>query len=114
GARAEVRRELGLPETTQLVLMVGRLSTDKNYSMFIRAARRVCERRAETVFLAAGHGPLQQVLEEEVRQTGMDSRFRFLGLRRDVPRLLAACDVFCLASDSEGFPNAVLEAMAAG
>jgi glycosyltransferase involved in cell wall biosynthesis len=39
---------------------------------------------------------------------------RLLGFRRDVPALLAACDVFCLTSHREGVPVSILEAMAAG
>ena len=44
----------------------------------------------------------------------MASRVRFLGLRADIPEVLAACDVFVLSSEFEGNPLSVLEAMAAG
>lgn len=112
--RFDVRRELGVAESTLLVVMVGRLSTDKNYPMYLRAARRVCDVRSDAVFLAVGHGPLEPSLRQQAAELSLGDRFRFLGLRQDVPRLLAGSDVFCFASDSEGFPNAVLEAMAVG
>jgi glycosyltransferase involved in cell wall biosynthesis len=49
-----------------------------------------------------------------VRALGIDSLVSLLGERRDVPDLLAACDVFVLSSDSEGMSNTIIEAMAAG
>ena len=52
-------------------------------------------------------------LEAGIARLGLADRVLLLGVRRDVPRLLAAADVFVLASDREGLPIAVLEAMAA-
>jgi glycosyltransferase involved in cell wall biosynthesis len=50
----------------------------------------------------------------QVTELGLGERVRLLGVRDDVPRLLAACDLSTLASDWEGLPVAVLESMAAG
>ena len=61
----------------------------------------------------AGQGSLREDLENQVRSMGMEGRVKFLGLRRDVPRLLAAADGFVLASAWEGLPNVVMEALAA-
>jgi glycosyltransferase involved in cell wall biosynthesis len=52
-------------------------------------------------------------LRVEVERRG-DERVRVLGLRTDIPEILAACDIFALASKYEGVPVAVIEAMAAG
>jgi glycosyltransferase involved in cell wall biosynthesis len=61
-----------------------------------------------------GDGPERQAIEELVRRERLASHVRLLGLRSDVPRLLAAADVFLLTSLSEGIPLTVIEAMAAG
>ena len=53
-------------------------------------------------------------MEQQVQAAGLESNFLFLGARRDVPELLACCDISVLPSQSEGMPNSVLEAMAAG
>jgi glycosyltransferase involved in cell wall biosynthesis len=52
-------------------------------------------------------------LQDIAHATGISDRVRFLGVRRDVPRLLAAADVGVLCSHQEGFSNAILECMAA-
>src|SRR5690606_16750978 len=59
-------------------------------------------------------GPLQDELEALHITLGLGDRFRFLGYRDGVPRLLAAADVSVMSSVFEGFPLAVLEALAAG
>jgi glycosyltransferase involved in cell wall biosynthesis len=113
-ARQSVRQELALRADTKLILMVGRLVWEKNYAMFVRTAGRVCGQRGDVVFLAAGTGPDERDLRAQVESAALTQRVRFLGFRADVPRLLAAADIFCFTSLSEGFPNAVLEAMLAG
>jgi glycosyltransferase involved in cell wall biosynthesis len=59
-------------------------------------------------------GPLEGRLREEIEQRGLESRVALLGLRCDVPRLLAASDVYASSAAWEGLPVATLEAMAAG
>ena len=75
-----------------------------------------CGRRRlpEADFVFAGQGPERRRLEAMAMALGVSDRVRFLGHRRDVPDLLAACDVFVLPSLYEGLPLSVLEAMAAG
>jgi len=65
-------------------------------------------------FLIVGHGELDAELRAMASQCGIDDMVHFLGLRHDIPRILRSSDLFCFTSLSEGFPNALLEAMAAG
>ena len=53
-------------------------------------------------------------MKEQVNRFGLDKRVHFLGLRQDIPRILALLDVFVLPSLSEGLSMAILEAMIAG
>jgi glycosyltransferase involved in cell wall biosynthesis len=112
GDRAGLLRSIGCPADARIVLTVGRLTVAKNFGMLMRVAQRF--RESELIhFLIVGHGELEADLKSEAARLGVTDRVHFLGLRRDVPALMAAADVFCYTSTFEGFPNALLEAMAA-
>ncbi|MCF8040451.1 MAG: glycosyltransferase [Desulfarculaceae bacterium] len=112
-ARAErqaARDELGLGPGDQAVISVGRLSQEKDYATLLRAMVAL---QGPRLFLV-GHGPVRGELEKLAAELGLGERVAFLGERSDVPRLLAACDLFALSSLTEGISMALLEAMAGG
>jgi glycosyltransferase involved in cell wall biosynthesis len=112
--RAAVRDELGLDEQTVAVCTVANLRWQKAYPDLLTAARTVIDEGFDVVFLAAGQGPLEEEIRRLRDDHGIADRFRLLGYRSDVHRLLAAMDVFALASLYEGYPIAVLGAWVAG
>lgn len=111
--RAALLSELGLPDDRKLVVTVARLTPVKDYPTLLRAARR-CRGQLPVRFLIVGHGELDAELRAVASQWDLDDTVHFLGLRHDIPRILRSSDLFCFTSLSEGFPNALLEAMAAG
>jgi glycosyltransferase involved in cell wall biosynthesis len=112
--RRAARQALGLAGDRRLVAQVGRLTAQKDYPTFLRAAAVVAARRDDVDFLVVGGGELRDELEDLARALGLGARVRFTGLRHDVPALLAGVDVLALTSRYEGLPNVVLEAMATG
>ena len=115
--RAEVdecRKELGLPKDDQIVGVVGNLYPVKGHQYLIDSIPAVLESCPNTSFVFAGRGHLETELKVQVHRLGLDSRVHFLGLRQDIPRVLAMLDVFVLPSLSEGLSMAILEAMIAG
>jgi glycosyltransferase involved in cell wall biosynthesis len=112
GDRAAARSELDLPEGP-LLLAVGSLTPVKNHRGLLRILARVLARHPGTRLLVAGDGPLRPELEAEARRLVPDAVV-WLGNRDDVPRLLAAADVFVLPSHREGLPLALVEAHAMG
>ena len=66
------------------------------------------------VFVFAGDGPEHQVLEAEAKRLGIQGSVSFLGIREDIPELLASIDVMAMPSLDEGLPMALLEGMASG
>lgn len=102
--REACRAELGIPVRQPVAVWVGALATHKDPLTAVRAANR-----AAVTLLVVGDGPLRSEVE---RAAGED--VRVLGQRRDVPRLLAAADIFLLTSLREGLSLSLLEAMAAG
>lgn len=112
--RAATRHELGLADGELAVLMVANLISYKGHRdalhAFLAARRQVPGLR----LVLAGAGPEEAALRALAAELGIASEVRFLGARTDVPRLMSAADFFLMASHEEGFPNAVLEAMASG
>ncbi len=111
--RDEVRRELGLRENDLAIVQVARLDHLKDHVTAVRTISRVVRERPEARLLLVGEGPEQRPIEEEIGRYGLEPFVRLLGLRTDVPRLLAAADIFLLTSISEGIPLTLIEAMAA-
>ena len=112
--RTVVRDELGLEPTTVAVITVANLRWQKGYPDLLEAARTVVDEGFDVVFLAAGQGPLEDEIRAMRDAFELADRFQLLGYRADVHRLLAGMDVFAMASLYEGYPIAVMEAMAAG
>jgi glycosyltransferase involved in cell wall biosynthesis len=111
--RGRTRAELGILDDERVVTVVGSLYAVKGHRYLLEAAPRILRACPSTVFLIAGRGDLDAALREQARSLGIESRVRFLGLRQDVPALLAIGDVFVQPSLSEGLSIAILEAMAA-
>jgi glycosyltransferase involved in cell wall biosynthesis len=93
---------------------VGSLVSEKSPEVFIRAAATIMSEHPEVRFVHIGEGPLKLEMEALTRELGIRDRLQFLGQRDDVPKLLAEMDMFVLTSKTEGLPNAIMEAMAAG
>jgi glycosyltransferase involved in cell wall biosynthesis len=93
---------------------VGRLSPEKGFDVFVRAAAIVARHRPDVSFVLYGEGPLRPALEELIRREGLVGRFVLGGFRQDLPAVLPQLDVAVSSSHTEGLPVALLEAMAAG
>jgi glycosyltransferase involved in cell wall biosynthesis len=112
--RAQVRRELGITGSDCLVLTVANLRTEKGYDVLLDAARLATERGVAACFVSVGRGPLTDHLAAEHRRLGLGDRFKFLGPRDDVLRLMVAADMFVLPSRQEGLPVTLMEATSVG
>lgn len=111
-ARREVRRELGVPDETTLLLAVGRLVEAKDYPNLFHALSRLGGPATGCRLFLAGDGELRAALKVQVEALGLQSCVYFLGIRHDVARLYSAADVFVLSSAWEGFSLVTAEAMA--
>lgn len=115
GERARVRAELGLGPEDLVLGAVGRLVPLKGHRFLLEAVKRLGERRGRAIkAMLIGEGPCREELDCQARRLGIEGQVLFLGLRSDVPALLAAVDVFVHTSLWEGLPRVVVEALAAG
>ncbi|HUT29791.1 MAG TPA: glycosyltransferase [Sedimentisphaerales bacterium] len=110
----EVRSELGLPAVCSVLGHVGGFREVKNHQALVEIAQRVYRLCDNVYFLLVGDGALRQQIETEVSKRGLSGRFVFAGTRCDVPRMLAAMDVFVMPSLDEGFGTVVVEAQLGG
>lgn len=115
-AYRSVRSELGVPQDALLVGHVARFDPQKDFATFVRATARLRQFCPNVQFLMCGIDVTERntKLDGWIREFGCKPPFHLLGVRDDVPRLMAALDVLTLCSTSEGFGNCVGEAMACG
>jgi glycosyltransferase involved in cell wall biosynthesis len=112
-SRGQLRTELGLDADTPVVGIVARLVPIKAPEMFLRAAAQILAAEPRTRFVIVGDGERRQELEALSTDLGLKDTLRFLGWRRDMPRVYADLDVVALTSLNEGSPVVLIEALAA-
>lgn len=110
----QVRQELGIDENALVVGHVGNFTPPKNHSFVLEVFAEILKNRPDARLLLVGDGQLRRQIEEQARLSGIEQAVVFAGLRRDVPRVLQAMDVFVFPSLFEGFGIVALEAQAAG
>ena len=114
--RTALREKCGFGVDDVVIGSLGRFNPDKDQESFVRAAGRLAQQNTQVRFLLVGRdldaGNVE--LARWLAKTGHANRFVLLGERADVSICLAAMDIFCLSSRTEGFPNVVGEAMAMG
>ena len=113
GTVADVRAELGIEPGAPVLGVVCELRAQKALEVLFEAAALLLPEFPSLKVLVAGDGPERARLEEAALRLGVADTVLFLGIRRDVPAVLAAVDVAVLSSDYEGSPLSVMEYMAA-
>ena len=109
--RSARRLSWGVPQGAFLIGTVARLAPVKNHAMVLRALQRLDE---DVHLVLIGAGPSRRALEDLARELRVDRRVHFTGQLVEAENLHQFFDVSVLCSHSEGFPNAVIEALAAG
>ncbi|WP_153557618.1 glycosyltransferase family 4 protein [Roseimaritima sediminicola] len=102
------------PAAAPIMLGVGRLSHEKGFDRLIAAFASVAAEHPGWRLEIAGDGPLRAALQQQITASGLADRIELVGWRQDVASLYARADLFVLPSRYEGFPAALLEAMAWG
>jgi glycosyltransferase involved in cell wall biosynthesis len=97
-----------------LIGAAGRLSPEKGFKVLIDAAALVIEQEPDAGFLLFGEGVLRESIEKQIKNLGLEHRFLLMGFRPDIDQFFPNLDLFVQSSYTEGLPNVVLEAFAAG
>jgi glycosyltransferase involved in cell wall biosynthesis len=110
---AQVRAELGIPQSAIVVGMTGRMTAEKGPTILARAAVSIAKAFPEALFVFTGGGNELSAIERFFREAELSNRVRLLGFRIDAPRVAAVYDVAVVPSVfSEPFGIVVIEAMA--
>jgi len=109
---AAMRAEYALA-AGKVVTLVGRLSPPKTPEVFVDAAALVVAAHPDTRLLLVGDGAKREAVEAQIARLGLARNVLLLGLRSDVPEIVAASDIVVHSSTHEGLPKTVLEGIAA-
>jgi glycosyltransferase involved in cell wall biosynthesis len=111
--RAKLARYFRQPRSA-IVGAAGRLSPEKGFEVLVSAAERVLRRDPSVGFVLFGEGPCRERLVRQIKAAGLGGAFALSGFRADLDQFLPHLDLLVLPSYTEGLPNVVLEACAAG
>ena len=114
GVESGLRKEWGIDPIAPLVGTVAILRYKKGHHILLGAIPQVLAAMPEARFVFAGDGPQQANLAAKIAAMGLEGKVLLLGLRRDIPSVLNAIDLFVLPTLEEALGTSYLEAMAAG
>ncbi len=107
------REEIQIEDSACIIGTVAFLRRYKGVHVCVKAVEKLVNAFPHLVLIVVGEGPEAKFLKAQVRELGLERHVRFIGFRADIPHILAALDIFVLASlEGEGIPQALLQAMA--
>lgn len=108
------RKEIGVDSATPIIGNIAHFADHKGHRYLIEAAGRVVAQIPDARFVLVGDGELRKTVEEQVARLGLSKTVIFTGFRTDIPKILAAIDLFVLSSHLEGLCSSIMDAMAMG
>jgi glycosyltransferase involved in cell wall biosynthesis len=112
--RDGIRAELGLGPDEVVVGTVANFRAQKDYPNLLAAARLLADREVPVRIVAVGQGPQEAETRALHASLGLGDRVLLTGQRDDAVAVMGACDAFVMASNNEGLPVAIMEALALG
>lgn len=112
--RQTVRKKLGIPLNSIVLLCVAEMSKRKHQDFLINVISKSVKPEMKIHLLLAGEGKFEDQYKELAEKNGLLSDINFLGFREDIEELMGASDIYVSSSRQEGLPVSIMEAMAAG
>jgi glycosyltransferase involved in cell wall biosynthesis len=101
-------------DKSKCLIAVGRFDRNKQFNLLIKVFARLVRYHVDWSLRIVGEGPLRATLQQQIIDLGIEDSVELSGQSANVEDDMADSDAFVLTSASEGFPNALLEAMAIG
>lgn len=96
------------------IVAVGRLGFEKGFDLLLQSFQKIALKYPDWSLVIVGEGKEREVLEEMAIRLGIEQQVSFIGLHKNPMEIMIQASLFVLPSRYEGFPNALLEAMACG
>lgn len=112
--RSFLKDEFNLDDGTIVITQIGRISPVKNHKFTIDFAEYLIQKGHKFVIAIVGSGPLKNELLELINEKKLNNSIKFLGIRSDIPNILAGTDLMIMPSFHEGFPVVLVESQATG
>ena len=109
-----VREELGIDEDVFVIGHIGRFLPVKNHSFILSVFKEILENNVKSKLILVGEGENFDEVKEKVNELGLTDNVLFLGVRKDIDRVINAFDVFLFPSLYEGLPMVLVESQANG
>lgn len=112
--RETVRKELGIAKDAPVIGHIGRFSTQKNHPYLLDVFAEILKKKPEAILVLVGDGSERGRIARKVAELKIEQSVKLLGVRKDIPQLLQAFDLFVFPSIHEGLPVTLIEAQGAG
>lgn len=109
-----INQEFGTTSSCLKIIQLGRLQTVKNHSFSLKIAEKLKEKGIEFQMFFVGQGDLKKEIAAQIKEKNLAKQVHLVGLRSDIPQLLAGADVMIMPSLHEGFPVVLVEAQSVG
>lgn len=113
-SRKRIRAEFGIDDDCFLIGHIGRFTEQKNHEFLLEVFSEASKKRNNLKLLLVGDGELTCPIRQRCTALGIEEKVILAGIRRDIPAILSAMDLFVFPSLYEGMPNVVIEAQASG
>lgn len=112
--KKELRQSLNINENDFVMIYTAELSKRKNQKYLIDTFECLNKKYSNLILLLPGNDSMNGYLQEYVKEIGLEEKIKFLGFRKDVPKLLRISNLAVSSSHQEGLPVNIMEAMYAG
>ena len=111
----ELRQSLGLKDDDFVIIYVAELSKRKNQGMLIKVIKKLVDDGKENIkVILPGIDSMNGYYQEMTKKLKIENNIKFLGYRKDIPRLLKISDLYVSTARQEGLPVNIIEAMFSG
>jgi L-malate glycosyltransferase len=109
-----VKKKIGIPSDSKVVGIIAGLKPMKKHHTFIKAAKRVIDKRSDVAFVIVGDGNMRKSLEKLTDELNIRKYIHFVGSQDDVMPFLSIFNIGINCSENEGLSNAIMEYMVSG